>query len=132
MVLDRLDHASAYFNLSRGIRTALDYLQRTDLAALSIGRQVVDGDAVFALVAEYDTEPPEARFWEAHRRHIDVQYVQSGVERIAVGNLADFAVEPYDADRDLVVARGAAAQVVTVGAGEFVILFPHDVHMPGL
>jgi biofilm protein TabA len=132
MVADRLEYSSAYFNLSPGIRTALEFLQRADLGALDLGRTSVEGDDVFALVSDYDTQMPEDRFWEAHRRHIDVQYVHTGVERIAVGNLADFAVEPYDRDRDLVVAKGSAAQTLTVAAGGFVILFPHDVHMPGL
>ncbi len=41
-------------------------------------------------------------------------------------------LDPYDEERDLVVARGDSERFVEVGAGEFVILFPHDVHMPGL
>ena len=39
---------------------------------------------------------------------------------------------PYDEEKDLVVATGESERRVRVDAGEFVILFPHDVHMPGL
>lgn len=132
MIHDHIKYASEYFNLSRGIRTALEYLQHADLEHLDSGRHDVDGDSVFALVSDYQTRAPAAAFWEAHRRHIDVQYVHRGVERIGYGNLALFVAEPYDAERDLVVARGASADAVEVSAGGFVILFPHDVHMPGL
>ena len=132
MVVSYLARRSAYFNLSPGIRCALEFLQQADVARLTIGRHAVDGDRVFALVSEYHTQPIEARFWEAHRQHIDVQFVQSGIEQIAVGDLADFDADPYDAERDLIVARGAAAQFVTLRSGMFAILFPHDVHMPGL
>ena len=132
MIVDRLAHASEYFNLGQGIRAALEYLQNTDIGELTPGRHDVDGDRLFALVSDYDTKSPDETFWEAHRRHIDVQYVHAGRERIGYGDLVDFAADPYDAERDLVVARGETGQFVEVQPGGFVILFPHDVHMPGL
>ncbi|MGE3957632.1 MAG: YhcH/YjgK/YiaL family protein [Vicinamibacterales bacterium] len=132
MVHDHIEYASEYFNLGRGIRRALEYLRGTDLAALAPGRHDVDGDRVFALVSDYETRTPDEAFWEAHRQHIDVQYVHRGRERIGYGNLASFACDPYDAARDLTVATGSSHRSVDVGAGDFVILFPHDVHMPGL
>ena len=132
MIHDHIKYAPAYFNLSPGIRLALEYLERTNLGALGEGRHDVDGDAVFALVSDYDTRRPDETFWEAHRRHVDVQYVYAGVERIGYGNLADFTSEPYDASRDLVVAHGPDERFVDMRPGQFAILFPHDVHMPGL
>jgi YhcH/YjgK/YiaL family protein len=132
MIVDHIKYASGYFNLGAGIRRALEFLQGADLESLPIGRHDVDGDRVFALVSDYTTREPSEAFWEAHRQHVDVQFVQAGAERIAVGDLAAFACDPYDAARDLVVARGDSARSVDVGPGEFVILFPHDVHMPGL
>jgi YhcH/YjgK/YiaL family protein len=132
MVCDHIKYASEYFNLSHGIRHALEYLQSTDLGALAAGRHDLHGDRVFALVSDYDTRAPEETFWEAHRRHVDVQYVHAGSERIGYGDLATFEADPYDEDRDLLVARGDSTRFVEVGAGGFVILFPHDVHMPGL
>ena len=132
MVCDHITYASEYFNLGTGIRTALQFLQEGELDSLAEGRHDVDGDRVFALVSDYDTRPAAEAFWEAHRQHVDVQFVHSGCERIAFGSLPAFEVDPYDAERDLVVARGASPQAVELGPGGFVILFPHDVHMPGL
>jgi len=132
MVNDHIKYASEYFNLSAGIRVALEYLRRTDIGSLAAGRHDIDADRVFVLVSDYDTRQPADTFWEAHRRHVDVQFVQSGSERIAYGDIARFELDPYDAERDLIVARGESERFVEVGAGEFVILFPHDVHMPGL
>lgn len=132
MVFDHLNYASDYFNLGHGIRAALEYLQQADVAALAPGRHSVDDDRVFALVSDYETKSPEEGFWEAHRQHVDVQYVHSGRERIAYADLASFDAEPYDEARDLVIARGVGGQFVEMGPGDFAILFPHDVHMPGL
>lgn len=132
MVSDHIKYASEYFNLSAGIRAALEYLMRTDIASLATGRHDIDGDRVFVLVSDYDTRQPAEASWEAHRRHVDVQFVQSGAERIAYGDISRFELDPYDAEHDLVVAHGKSDRFVELGAGEFVILFPHDVHMPGL
>ncbi len=132
MVHDHIKYASEYFNLSQGIRAALEYLATADLGRLEPGRHDVQGDEVFALVSDYQTRTPAEAFWEAHRRHVDVQFVHSGVERIGYGDLALFDSAPYDEQRDLVVATGESERYVEVGAGGFVILFPHDVHMPGL
>ena len=68
MVHDHITYRSAYFNLSPGIRLALEYLARTDLGALGEGRHDVDGDRVFALVSDYDTRCSSETFWEAHQR----------------------------------------------------------------
>lgn len=132
MVHDHITYASEYFNLSEGIRAALEYLATTNLGVLEPGRHDVQGNDVFALVSDYQTRTPAEAFWEAHRRHVDVQFVHSGVERIAYGDLACFQSAPYDAERDLIVATGESGRYVEVGEREFVILFPHDVHMPGL
>ena len=132
MVADHIKYASEYFNLNPPIRLALEYLQRVDAGALDAGRHDVDGDHVFALVSDYLTRRPEDAFWEAHRRHVDVQFVHSGRERIGYGHLSAFECDPYDADRDLVVARGSSDRMVDVGPGGFVVLFPHEAHMPGL
>ena len=70
MVVDHIKYASEYFNLSPGIRLALEYLQRVDAGALEAGRHDVDGDRVFALVSDYLTRRPEDAFWEAHRHHV--------------------------------------------------------------
>ena len=132
MIFDHLKYGSAYFNLGQGIRSALEFLQQADIGALPAGRHPIDGDRVFALVSDYETKLPQETFWEAHRRHIDVQYVHAGRERIGHADLAGFDADPYDAERDLIVARGTGGQYVELTPGNFVILFPHDVHMPGL
>lgn len=132
MVHGHINHAQEYFNLAPGIRLALEFLAQTDLESLPAGRHPVDGDRVFAIVSDYLTKRPEETFWEAHRRHIDVQFVVRGRERIGYANIDRFVEEPYNDARDLVVAKGDSDLSVAVGPGEFVILFPHDVHMPGL
>lgn len=132
MICDHIRNAHTYGGLGDGIRHGLEFLARTDIGALPEGRHDIDGDRVFAIVSDYVSRTPESAFWEAHQACIDIHYVHSGVERVACGDLADFETDPYDTERDLTVARGAAAQLIELRPGSFAILFPHDVHMPGL
>lgn len=132
MICDHLRNRTAYHGLGEAISRGLEFLARTDIGTLAEGRHDIDGDRVFALVSDYSTKPMTEAFWEAHRAHLDIHFVHSGIEQIACGDLGEFEVDPYDEARDLTVARGTAAQRVTLSAGWFAILFPHDVHMPGL
>ncbi len=131
MILDDVSRASLYFGLHPRLRTALTFLQSDRAHALPPGRHVVDGDDVFALVSDYDTKPEAESIWEAHRQHVDVQCVLSGEEWMGVAALESLDRDPYDAERDILFARGAG-EFVSLKPGRFVVLFQHDAHMPGV
>ena len=131
MILDALDRAPTYFALGPAFEIALRYLSETDLGRLAPGRYEIDGARIFAQVSDYETLPLEEGKWEAHRRHIDVQYVQAGEERVGYACLESLETAPYDADHDLVRADGPG-EYFRLSPDRFVIFFPQDAHMPGL
>jgi len=131
MVLDHVSHAAQYGGLSPLLQRALGYLTSTDWGRRATGRHDFEGDALFAIVSDYQTRPEPEVPWEAHRRYIDVQYVHSGAERLGYADLATLAAGPYDETRDLVPADGVGTWV-TLAAGSFAILWPHDAHRPGV
>ncbi len=131
MIIDRLDGAHITTALPPRLAQALDFLRRTDTAALSIGRHDIDGDRLFALVQEYTSRPPDQCVWEAHRAHIDVQYVARGIERMGYTHISQAVErEPYDGARDVTFFE-PGGDFVTVRAGTFTIFGPEDVHAPG-
>jgi YhcH/YjgK/YiaL family protein len=128
MIIDRIENAAQYRKLGKGIALALDSLK----TKREPGRHELDGDKVFALVQRYQTKPQVEGKWESHRKFIDVQYVEEGVERIGWAPINKLTVtEPYDESKDIVFHKGDG-EFVTVPAGFFVIFFPEDGHMPGL
>ena len=131
MVVDHITHAALYAGLSPILRRTFRYLASTDWEQSPTGRHDFEGDDVFALVSDYDTRPSDLVPWEAHRRYIDVQYVHRGRERIGHAPIEQLSIDAYDPARDLVTARGSGA-FVTLTAGMFAILWPHDVHRPGI
>lgn len=132
MIIDQLKHAGLYKGLGENLKKAFDYLAAHDFSAMESGRYDIDGDTVFALVQRYDTKPREKGLWEAHRRYIDVQFVASGIESLGwaqLGNLTE--TQPYSAEKDFLLLAGSG-DVVTARAGDFLVFFPEDAHMPCL
>lgn len=132
MIFDHIDHAALYAALSPRFSAAFAFLARGDVRTLPPGRYLIDGDAVFALVQEYGTRAPEPRRFETHRRHIDIQFIAAGTERIGVADPATLRVtEPYDPAKDAEFLTGEGTDF-TVAADQFLVLYPHEAHQPCL
>ena len=132
MIIDLLSNADLYRNLHPRLVAGLDWLRATDLASLPLGKTVIDGEHLFALIQEYMPKGPELGKLEAHRRYWDIQYVASGEERMGWVNLGEVAVsEPYNPEREVGFFTGKCS-FIRVPAGSFTIFAPQDVHMPGV
>lgn len=118
----------------QGLERAFEYLARTDLAALPLGRTAIEGDDVYVTVTETGTRPPEQVRFESHRRYIDIQLVVQGQEVIEVAPAASLAVvEPYDAAKDIeFYAVPESRGTIALRAGDFAVFVPGDGHRPGL
>lgn len=132
MILDTFDHRGFYRGLAPQIVAALDFLAASDLAALPLGKTVIDGERLFALVQEYQPKPASMGKFEAHRRYWDVQYVARGAERMGYNHLSRMTVsEPYCEQRDVAFFTGPGDWLY-IPAGTFAIFGPSDVHLPGI
>jgi YhcH/YjgK/YiaL family protein len=131
MIIDRISNAQLYEHLSPRIKRAFDYLRRTDLASISPGRHDIEGDRLYVMLSQYETKPKPQGIWEAHRRYIDLQVVVQGTEQIGYSHVSRLASGGYEADRDFVPLEGDG-DFLTLTAGDFMLLFPEDGHMPGI
>lgn len=132
MILDSLTNALLYAQLSPRLAEGFRFLRSADLKTLPVGRIDVAGPAVFALIQDYRTKPVEQGFWEAHRRHIDIQYVVSGAERIGHAPIDTLRVtDAFDDDKDLIKFAGSG-DWLTLREGQFTVFFPQDGHMPSI
>lgn len=130
MIFDTLDHYAYYEGLPHNLFAGFQFLARTDLSKLPVGRMEIDGERLYALVQGYETKPAEQGVWEAHRKYIDVQYLVSGRERMGFGSINHMQLGEYDPKKDFQPMNGNG-NTVDVYAGEFVVFFPQDGHMPG-
>jgi YhcH/YjgK/YiaL family protein len=132
MITDNIKNFSLYNNLSERINKALLFLNENDFGKIQNGRYDIDGDNVFALVNRYKTKRIEEAVWESHRKYIDVQFVAEGIEKIGYSFLEKMTVNKiYDEIKDIQFLDGVG-DFITLEKNNFAILFPSDVHMPGI
>jgi biofilm protein TabA len=132
MIVDQIKNAGLYAGMGERFAHAFEFLKREDLTALGPGRYAVDGDDVFVIISEYETNPPEKVPWEAHRKYIDIQFVAAGREDMGYAHIASLSVsKPYDEGGDCMLLEGAGSRI-TCGAGTFAVFMPEDAHRPGM
>ena len=136
MIIDKLENAYKYYNLSDNIKAGLQFLLETDLNNLPCKKHVIDGERIWANVQEIVTKEDETAKWEVHRRYTDIQFVISGCEKMGWANLSDFVPEEaFDTEKDIQfgeIKENCAHGFVVVEQGYFVIFTPDDVHKPAL
>ena len=130
MVYDYLTNAEKYEGICAGIAAGFAVLKDRDLTALEPGEYPVFGEDIILKIQSYNTKPAEQARLEVHRRYIDIQYIVSGEEKIAVGTL-DHAGEELEArpESDIWFYAGSA-DALTLKAGQFMVLFPDETHAP--
>jgi YhcH/YjgK/YiaL family protein len=132
MILDSLSSHALYHPLGPRIAAGLEWLAAYQGDA-EPGRYLVQGDEVVAIVQTYETAPATDKRWETHVRHLDIQYVVSGRERILHAPLALLEEKtPYDEVKDVTFYHDpAASSSLLLGPGDFGIFYPADGHKPG-
>ncbi|MGC8341186.1 YhcH/YjgK/YiaL family protein [Pantoea ananatis] len=115
------------------IAKAIACLTRYDLLTLAAGRYQDSETGWIMQVLDLHTVPAEENYPEAHRLHIDVQYLVTGEEVIGVATQpVDFAVhQPYDPERDIIFYQHVPHETqVRMLPGTFAVFFPQDIHRP--
>ena len=133
MILDSLTRAAAYRSLGPRLAAGLDYLAGFD-PETPIGRHLIDGEDLFAVVQEYETSTSSEKRFESHLRYIDIQYIVAGKERMLHAPADALKVDtPYHDEKDVAYYHDPeASSSILVLPGHFAIFFPADGHKPGL
>ena len=129
MIFDRVENINNYNGLGR-VYAALKFMAETDFTSLPLGKYELDGDNIYYMVQNYDTNPDKT-VAEAHKKYIDIQYIVKGEEVIEVA--------PIQTEKKLVEAKEendvwfyeCATQPVILKEGDFMVLYPSDLHLPG-
>ena len=132
MILDAINNALKYKGLSENLDKALYFISTTNLKNLDIGKHHINSNDFFYIVDEYKTKPSDEGKLEAHKKYIDIHIVISGSELIGHVLLSNQKISRgYDVDNDYALYEGHCSFVKLV-PGSFVIIYPNDLHMPGV
>ncbi|MBE7044099.1 MAG: DUF386 domain-containing protein [Ruminococcaceae bacterium] len=134
MIFDKLEQSSLYYGVHERFEAAFAFIKKAEEENLPVGKYELDGKNLYAIVQEYTTKAEEEGKFEGHEKYIDIQYVISGIERIEVVDIKKAVPKTeYNAEKDVTFYEDSdqAGQGV-IGAGDYGIFFPHDIHKPGL
>ena len=132
MIFDNIKNIEKYFCLGEGIKKGL--LAMKEHAQLEVGNYEVDGKNVICKVQSYTTQTNEQPVLENHRKYIDIQYIDSGIEKAKIGCICEGCRQKdYNPDKDVEFfdPQKYSAEI-TLGDGDFFIVFPGEGHCAGL
>ena len=133
MIVDKIENAHLYADVSGNIAKALEILKDKSLAEKENGRYDVDGDELYYIVQRYQSRTIEESKFEAHKKYIDIQFVAQGREVLGYSPLENLETEqPYSEEKDCAL-YGVPGDYTAVNLkqGMFCVLWPGDGHMPG-
>ena len=121
--------AEKYDYLAPKFRAAYKWLAETDIKALAEGQYRILGDDVIADVQSYTTEPAEARRFETHDQHFDIQYMMEGQEFFGICTRDKLQPLESHPERDTEFWSGPKiCSMVLLHEGEFIVAAPEDAH----
>lgn len=132
MIRAMLKDAERYYILGEGVRKAIEYIRGNDLLALPPGRYPIDGERIFALIQEPETQPQKTAAFENHLKHADLQMTLRGTEY--VGYCPTEKLTPkgaYNEETDVQLYEGTSDVLMHCATGKsFSLFFPEDGHQP--
>lgn len=102
-------------------------------AGAAVGKYDLE-NGVYVSVQEYTTKARSEAKYEAHKKFIDIQMILSGKELIAVSPIEKMTIsDEYNEEKDFMLFHhNDECTDYVLEAGDFLILYPQDVHMPGV
>ena len=134
MIIDTIGNASKYYAVHPLFAKAFEYIQKTDLNTIEMGKYEIDGNnlkAIFSNKKGMAAAESVAKF-ECHNKHIDIQLCIKGVEQIGWKPREKCTIEKggYNAEKDVQFYSDQPDMYFQLTDGQFAIFFPEDVHAP--
>ncbi|CAN5409829.1 YhcH/YjgK/YiaL family protein [soil metagenome] len=134
MIIDLLANAPAYICVHPLFEKAFAYINGIDINDVDPGSYTIEKGTIRAIFSEQIgvTEADSVREFECHNQFIDIQFCIRGRERFG-WRPRGTCVQPvgeYDAEKDVLIYNDQPTTFFELCAGQFVILFPEDVHAP--
>ena len=111
------------------------WFRNTDLINLAPGKYTIDGNKAFATIAEKPLKTLAISKFEHHQKHIDVQYVIKGEEKIGVAPFSKaHVVVPFSTKKDIgyYTEPKQFSHYYIATPRTIFIFFPENAHRPSL
>lgn len=131
MIADCMTNIKNYLGISPNLDIAIEAVSKLNIDTVPFGKVKVDGDRITYSCDIQKTRSEQGVLYEAHRKYMDIHICVTGQERIRLANTGTLTKrKEYDEKSDMEWFEGQGQWDVTLKAGEFLICFPEDAHMP--
>lgn len=114
--------------LGEKILECFHYAKTHDLMAMKPGFHEINGQDFYLNLCEYTTMTVEERFWEAHRKYLDIHFMIKGVEQIDFCFINTMEQGEYVPDQDFLPMEGEPSGSLLLKEGDFLVCWPEDGH----
>ncbi len=130
MIYGELKELKFYKGISENLDKAIECIENGAYKTMN-GKHEIDGDNVFFNCQTVTTQPIEERFFEGHKKYIDIQIVIEGEERIGYSTRSNVVrTTPWDKETDFEKYEGSVDHIFDLNGDTFIIIFPEEPHMP--
>ena len=106
MVFGNIRDLKDYGYLEAEVLKCFEYGKNHDLLSYEKGSHEIDGDNLFVNIVEYETTAPENRFWESHRKYLDLHLMLKGPEQIDVNFIDNMEQKEFVDEDDFLPLEG--------------------------
>lgn len=134
MIITNVNNEIQNKSLAKDIRFCIEFAKKNENKILSLvnGSYDVGYNNIKMNLGKYFTKSENEKFWESHKKYLDVQIMINGTEKVAINDIRDMEVKSFDEDRDLTILEGDKAFDIIMKTGDVLVFFPNDVHKPEL
>lgn len=129
MIFGNLNSIDSYDYLPGLVKEALLHAINNEVINFKAGTHEIKGKDLFLNRVNYVTKNKSDRFWEGHKKYIDVHVVFSGRERINLNLKKNLEFKEYSEGEDFLSFEGVENSSIILEEGDFLICYPEDIHM---
>lgn len=128
MIFGNIKNIDEFNFLPQKILKCFEYINNHDLATYEKGKYEIYGEQLFVNISEYETTNAENRFWEAHKKYLDLHFILDGTEQIDINFIDNMEQKDFVEEKDFLPLEGKSNGCVILNKGDFLICYPKDAH----
>ncbi|WP_374123674.1 YhcH/YjgK/YiaL family protein [Leptotrichia hongkongensis] len=134
MIITNVNNEIQNKSLAKDIRFCIEFAKKNENKILSLvnGSYDVGYNNIKMNLGKYFTKSENEKFWESHKKYLDVQIMINGTEKVAINDIRDMEVKSFDEEKDLTILEGDKAFDIVMKTGDVLVFFPNDAHKPEL
>ena len=117
MIFGNLINLESYDYLPKLVKEALLHAKNNNVIEFEPGTHEIKGEELFFNRVNYTTKNKEDRFWEGHKKYIDVNFKEN------------LEFKEFVEKDDFLSFDGKENSTVVLEEGDFLICYPEDIHM---